>query len=292
MVIKSKKQFLILFFGFLLLPLLSDAATLYFLPENAQYGKGDVFKVEVRLDTKGDSINTCEAKIYFNKNQLEVADVSKGGSLMTLWAKEPLYSNSEGTIALVGGIPGGFKGEGKVISIIFRAIGSGSANVSFQEGSRVLLNDGKGTPAGLAKQDAIFEISSSQSQTSDEWQKEIKKDKTKPEPFEIKIGQDPAIFEGKYFIVFSTTDKQTGVDYYQIKEGDSEWKAGESPYLLENQALKEKISVKAVDKAGNERIEEFSSSKTKLFYLEILAVLIIIFCLIYFLFKKFKFKNS
>ena len=290
---KIKKQFLILFLGFLLFPFLSNATTLYFSPETAEYGKGDIFKVEVRLDTKGDSINTCEAKISFNKNQLEVTDISKGGSLMTLWAKDPFYSDAEGTIILVGGIPSGFKGDGKIISIIFRATESGSANLSFQDDSRALLNDGKGTPAPLVKEDAIFEISSSPTgQSFDEWQKEIEKDKTSPEPFEIKIGQDPAVFEGKYFIVFSTTDKQTGVAYYQIKEGDSEWKAEDSPYPLENQDLKEKILVKAVDKAGNERIEEFSPPKSNLFYLELLSLLIIIFCIIYFLFKKFKSKKS
>ncbi|MCX6224759.1 MAG: cohesin domain-containing protein [Bacteroidia bacterium] len=289
---KLKKQFLILFLSFLLFPFLSNGATLYFSPEKAEYGKGDVFKVDVRLDTAGDSINTCEAKIYFNKNQLEVSDIAEGGSLMTLWAKGPFYSNAEGTVVLVGGVPGGFKGDGKIISIIFRAIGPGSTVVSFQDDSKVLLNDGKGTLAGLIKKDAIFEIFSSKAQPSDEWQKEIEKDKTLPEPFEMKIGQDPTIFEGKYFIVFSAMDKQTGVAYYQIKEGDSEWKTGESPYLLDNQGLKEKILVKAVDKAGNERTEELSPAKSKLFYVGILTFLIITFWLIYFFFKKFKFKNS
>ncbi|TFG35100.1 MAG: hypothetical protein E4H47_02370, partial [Parcubacteria group bacterium] len=287
----QKKQFLILFFSLLLFPLLSNGATLYFSPEKAEYGQGDVFKVEVRLDTKGDSINACEAKIYFDKNQLEIADIAKGGSLTTLWAKDPFYSNIEGTIVLVGGIPGGFKGDGKIISIIFRAVGSGPAGVSFQDGSRVLLNDGKGTPAGLVKEDAIFEISSSKAQPSDEWKKEIEKDKALPESFEIKIGQDPAVYEGRYFIVFSTTDKQTGIAYYQIKEGGSDWKTGESPYLLNDQGLEEKVLVKAVDKAGNERIEEFSASGSSFSYVGLLTLLIIIFWFIYLFFKKFKFKK-
>lgn len=286
-----KKQFLILFFSFLLFPLLSNGATLYFSPEKAEYGQDDVFKVEVRLDTKGDSVNACETKIYFDKNQLEVADIAKGGSLATLWAKDPSYSNTEGTVVLVGGIPGGFKGDGKIVSIIFRAIGSGAANVSFQDGSRVLLNDGKGTLAGLIRKDAIFEISSSNVQSSDEWKKEIEKDKALPESFEIKIGQDPAVYEGKYFIVFSTVDNQTGIDYYQIKEGDSDWKTGESPYLLNDQGLEEKVLVKAVDKAGNERIEEFSPSENKLFYIGLLIFLAIIFWLVYLFFKKFKLKK-
>ena len=34
------------------------------------------------------------------------------------------------------------------------------------------------------------------------------------------------------------------------------WKVGDSPYLLEDQSLKSIIKVRAIDKAGNERIVE------------------------------------
>ncbi|KPJ56320.1 hypothetical protein AMJ49_05145, partial [Parcubacteria bacterium DG_74_2] len=58
-------------------------------------------------------------------------------------------------------------------------------------------------------------------------------------------------------------DKMSGIDRYEILEeprisflGTTKkiWKLGESPYLLEDQSLRSKISVKAIDKAGNERI--------------------------------------
>ena len=124
---------------------------------------------------------------------------------------------------------------------------------------RVLLNDGKGTKAELTTQGASFEIlsklESSLESSKDEWQEEIKKDNIPPEPFNIEISQNPAIFEGKYFITFSTTDKQTGIDHYKIKEGKRDWKIAVSPYVLENQKLTNNIQVKAADKAGNERIE-------------------------------------
>jgi len=79
----------------------------------------------------------------------------------------------------------------------------------------------------------------------------------------FKIQRDPAIFDGKYFIVFYTTDKETGVDYYMVKEGEREWKIAKSPYLLENQNLDEEIKVKAVDRAGNETIATFYPEKIK-----------------------------
>ena len=87
----------------------------------------------------------------------------------------------------------------------------------------------------------------------DEWQEELEKDTIPPEAFEIELYQDPSIFGGKYFIVFSTTDKQTGIDHYEVKEGKRKWQEAESPYLLGDQKLESIIKVKAVDKAGNER---------------------------------------
>ena len=75
------------------------------------------------------------------------------------------------------------------------------------------------------------------------------------------IARDPTIFDGKWFLVFATQDKGLGIDHYEIKEtryrffgSFSRWISAESPYALRDQELKSYILVKAVDKAGNERI--------------------------------------
>ena len=86
-----------------------------------------------------------------------------------------------------------------------------------------------------------------------------------PEEFTPKIGEDKAVFEGKYFLSFATKDGLSGIDHYEVQEvprkltrndAKEEWKVAESPYLLEDQNLVSIIKVKAVDKAGNERIVE------------------------------------
>ena len=83
-----------------------------------------------------------------------------------------------------------------------------------------------------------------------------------PEEFTPKIGQDSSVFEGKYFLSFYTTDKMSGTDHYEISEikdkqqDKDNWKVVKSPYVLEDQTLNSIIKVKAVDKAGNERIAE------------------------------------
>lgn len=78
-------------------------------------------------------------------------------------------------------------------------------------------------------------------------------------------------YQGRLFAVFSTVDKQTGVDHYEVaevptadlglSEGEWKWTRAVSPYLIKDQNLDGVIKVWAIDKAGNERIEEYSAQK-------------------------------
>lgn len=271
-----KKQLFIISLAFFIIPFSSQGAILYFSPETSEHGKGDVFKVDVMADSEGDSINACEAEISFDRNKAEVIDISTGGSILSLWPEAPRYYNDQGRILLTGGMPGGFKGQGKVVSVVFKAIGPGQGFIIFDEGSRILMNDGNGTVAELEKRSASFAVSSAPG-GDDQWGKELSEDKNPPRPFKIKKGSDPAIFEGKYFISFSATDRETGIAYYQVKEGSSDWVTADSPYLLENQDPSQEISVRAVDKAGNERIEKYSRKKNLLYYFELITLAIAFF---------------
>ena len=139
--------------------------------------------------------------------------------------------------------------------------------------------------------DGIYYFSLRQKLLAEDWQKEVSRfrvmiDATPPEEFKPEIGQDPAVFEGKYFIAFFTTDVGTGVDYYEVLEADergyqrgttlkAEWKRAESPYLLEDQSLQSIIKVRAVDKAGNERVAEIIPPY-KITWKEILLGIIIV----------------
>lgn len=338
----------------LLFPAITKAAILYLLPQSQTIYQGDSFVVIVRVDTEGEDINAIEGHLNFPQDKLEIIDTGKGGSVLSLWPKEPFYSNQTGEISFTGGIPGGFQGQGELLSIIFRVlpriVPRESASITFKEDSKVLLHDGKGTPAKLSFLEGNYEIiekpermpvvSSKSHPDQNKWYKnrtlhlhwdlvegaqysfvlsrdplaepdetpdrpegeliwmgdmeykdledgiyyfflrEYAKPKwgpkltframldgTPPEPFEPEIAKDPSMFEGKYFLSFATTDKTSGIDHYEIIEADrrgyqrrttrkAEWKIGESPYLLEDQSLRSIIKVKAVDKAGNEKIAE------------------------------------
>ncbi|MCX6759229.1 MAG: hypothetical protein NT012_01550 [Candidatus Nealsonbacteria bacterium] len=263
--------FTILFFTFSLATP-AFAVKLYLEPSQGEYRPGETFIEEIKIDTEGECINVVEANLSFSQNILKVVDFSTGESILTLWVKTPTIDQNSGTISFIGGIPGEYCGRipgdpgpsnllGKIIfkipGVIVGESKDNMVEVKFLDTSQVLLSDKMGTKAKLTIQGAIFKILSEPGISKDEWQEIIKRDNIPPEPFEIEVHQDHSVFENKYFIVFSTTDKQTGIDYFEVKEGKKDWKKAISPYLLEDQRLESIIKVRAVDKAGNERMVEY-----------------------------------
>jgi len=287
----GSNKFLQIFIGILFsifIPLGARAATLYLLPQSQIIHQGETFLIEVRLDTEGEEINAIEGNINLPLDLLEFIDFSKGESILSLWPKEPIISDN--SLSFIGGAPGGFKGEERIGRIILKGKMEGKGEINFKEGSKVLLNDPLGTPAKLSTFGANFTILAEKLEAPrDQWLQELEKDKIPPEPFEIKIGKSPEVFEGKYFIAFSTIDKQTGIDHYEIKEGKRDWKRGESPYLLVDQSLRNKILVKALDKAGNERMAEIIPPY-KVTWKDVLVIILILIGagVIYWIIRKIK----
>jgi len=274
------------------MPARGEAAVLYFSPAEETFYKNDIFVVELGLDTQDDEINAVELDLKIPTDFLEFVELGKGDSILTFWASEPFYNQSQNSLYFIGGIPGGFKGNGKLLTLALRAKTEGQAQLFFQDNSKVLLNDGQGTLANLGKETANFTIlAQSREVPKNEWQEILKGDPLPPLSFEIKIGKDASVFEGKYFIAFSAEDFGSGIERYEIKEGAGDWKAGKSPYLLEDQSLSGKILVKAIDKAGNERIEEIMPARKLSSYwivLVILGLLIVGWLIIRFLRPKSK----
>jgi len=330
--VKIHKKFLILFsvlFSFYLaLPSWAGAAKLYLEPSSLEVSAGETFMVDIKIDSEGECINAVETGLIFPKDILEYVDFSKGKSILSLWAKEPTFSviscnepnvscdlSAEasakvGLVEFSGGIPNGYCGRipgdpgpsNLLGQIIFRVPGMAvrelnneqlSGEIKFTDNSQVLLNDGLGTSAKLTTQGAVFHLVSKSEPAKDEWKEKLTQDKTPPEAFEIQVLQDPNIFEGKYFIIFQTTDKQTGISHYEVKEEKRDWQKAESPYLLEDQSLRSIIKVKAVDKAGNERIAEYTPPRvTKRITKETLIIIgLVILLVISLIIKKYLFKN-
>src|SRR3989338_8837245 len=105
-------------------------------------------------------MNAASGVISFSSDKLEVASLSKTGSIFSLWVQEPSFSNSAGTVNFEGiALNPGFTGaSGKLISINFKVKSVGDAPLTFSSGS-VLANDGKGTNILANLGSGLFSVS-------------------------------------------------------------------------------------------------------------------------------------
>jgi hypothetical protein len=150
-------------FVFLFLGIAKEAkaaqASFYVLPESGEYEVGKRFSVSVFIDSDGAAINASQAVIYFPADKLKVVEISKAGSIFTLWPEEVVFSNSEGKITFAGGLPSpGYTGEkGKIFTIIFQGKAAGEAKVYFRD-EAILANDARGTNIFGSSRGGIYKI--------------------------------------------------------------------------------------------------------------------------------------
>jgi hypothetical protein len=136
----------------------AEAATMSLSPGTGVYNSNSTFTVRVNVNSSGSSINAAEGTLSYNPKELSVVSVSRTSSIFNLWVTEPSFSNSAGTISFSGGLPSGYTGSaGNIMSVTFRAVGSGPAKVNFSSGS-VLANDGKGTNVLTSMNGGTFTI--------------------------------------------------------------------------------------------------------------------------------------
>jgi hypothetical protein len=287
-----------------IIPVTVKAATFYLDPAQKTIGPDQVIEVKVKVGvSSAECINAAQVSIDFPSDILELKDFNSGESFLSLWVQKPDQSsmakiNSEGKIVFSGGIPGGYcgiipgdPGESNVVgSLIFvpkKPVVFHKAKIDFDSETQAFLNDGDGTAVPINTQGTVLTIDEKIVSTTDIWAEQISADKTPPEPFVIEIDNSPRVAGGKYFAVFSTVDKQTGIDHYEVLETKAEnllekkqssfeqfirkiwpikeplppvWVKADSPYVLNDQSLQSVIKIKAVDRAGNERIVEYDNA--------------------------------
>jgi hypothetical protein len=266
-----------------LLPTSVSAATLSIDPDTLTVGPGDTFVATIRLETLPDEcVNAASVELLYPVDWMNASAVSKGESLLTLWPDEPVVDREHGRVFFSGGIPAGYCGRvqgdpGKtnilakiIFSIPGNMIGGKVATgeiplvIFFASSTSVLLNDGFGTPAPLSLKNAEYQRLLTSQGMKNEWLDIVHTDSTPPDLFTIAVEHNANAFDGKYFIVFSAVDKQSGIHHYEVMEDDpvnlgflygkkvkSSFVAATSPYVLTDQTLQSRIIVRAYDHAGN-----------------------------------------
>lgn len=128
----------------------ADAAQLLLYPDPLEIPEGSTGILEVRLDTEGQTINAAEAVFSFPAGSLIIHEVLEGGSVLPLWPERPFLGVD--SVKISGGAPAGFSGSGifaRMVVSFQQGTLQRTATISFDEQSRVLLNDGFGTAASL-----------------------------------------------------------------------------------------------------------------------------------------------
>ena len=330
-----KRSLLTLFFSFIFFGIFTHtyAATLYLDPNQSELNRGDSIKISVRLDTAdSECVNAIDGVISYSEN-IQPVDISRGNSIFSMWVEEPIINKENRTITFAGGIPNGYCGRipgdprltNNIVDLVFQSPGmqvgsSESGNevsIDFAPNTVVYLNDGFGTIASTSFLGAKITLSREVgSEIINPWQDIVQNDVIYPEKFSISLERTTNAFSNDYFITFNTTDKQSGIDHYEVIEEaldsknvfqwgavNAPWVEAKSPYVLSDQSLNSTIRVRAIDKAGNEYIAVYipeasqrTLSKQKMIFIGISVMagtVLFALCVVLFIFlRKRKRKNK
>lgn len=248
-------------------PMLAHGASIYVTPGEGTYGVGDTFVAEVRILTDAECVNAADLEIVYPKEYMRAVDFSKGSSILTLWVREPVLNHEQGIVSFAGGIPGGYcgrvQGDPSLSNILgriaFTVVGvSDKADVLISNNARLYAHDGLGTEIVPERAVASFVLLPEPQLPENEWIAEVQEDTIPPEAFTVEVHSTRGIFSGRYYLVFSTTDKQSGLDHFELYERGA-WRTITSPHALRFKSLDD-IRVRAIDKAGNERLGAYDAA--------------------------------
>ena len=230
-------------------PLTIRAASISLYGDSLTVKQGTEIVLDVALSAD-EPIDTLGGHIHFDSNVLTFKEARDANSLVNFWIEKPSLLKT-GDIVFSGMTPGGLTGiDRQLFSMVFIANTDGSIPVDFRDGE-VFYNDGTGVGhtlsfAGLS----LHKKEGGGSSVAGD-------DREPPESFTAFLARDPSMFEGKYFLAFATQDKGSGIDHYEVREGNfGFFTSTKSPYVLRDQNLNQSLFIKAIDKVGNERLVE------------------------------------
>lgn len=286
---KAYRKFFItiIFLGGIIFPQLSFAGEVVLGANKNNFLKGESFLLTVNVDQSGESLNAIEGTLVFPTETLELQEIRDGNTAVNFWLKRPVAVG--GSVEFSGITPGGFsQSKNLLFTLVFIAKRAGSGNVLVQN-VQLLKNDGSGGTALATTKPFSFSISS---QGSTKQSVSALEDAEIPENFTPQIARDENLYNGQYFVVFSTQDKISGIDHYEIKEGSwGKFLTATSPYVLHDQTLTKKIYIKAIDFKGNERLVVLPATHNLLYQPMSILVIILVLLGLIIVFKKWQKKS-
>ena len=282
----KKNIFKIIIFCYLLMFFASyaNASTISFVAPNDSLGVGDEFLLPLMLDAGNNDLNAISGDIIFSDDTLAITNIITANSAVTLWVEQPKISGN--SVVFSGVMPGGYKNvidpvtKGNNPGILFilsvKVVGSGTGKIFFNE-VHSYINDGKATETETTTIPFVIDLAKFGNKLNINLD-----DHNSPLAFIPIITSSPDVYGGKNVVVFSTTDKETGIDHYEVSEGNNDWVRAESPYLLSDQSLYSLVRVKAVDQAGNYRIGSVGKNSSIAIFIILIPFIILTLLLLIF----------
>lgn len=244
----------ILLLSFVVAPSVRAAgASLYLSPASGSFFVGSTFDVSVFVNTGKENVNAVEVNLKFDPKKLQIASPTAGKSFIEVWVSQPTYSNTEGTMSFMGGVPspGINTSAGLVSTVTFRAISPGETSILFLDSSKVLRNDPDGTNILTSKGRGVYtllipppegpKIFSSTHPDQNKWHKNNNptfswEKEEGVSDFSYSFDQDPAGVsdnesEGSFNSV-SFSNVKDGIWYFHVKAKKAGVWGGTSHYLV------------------------------------------------------------
>ena len=125
---------------------LEEAKVEFVIPDKQQYKIGEIFPIDLDINSNGVSINAVQADIAFDTDKVEIVKLSLEESFAQIFIQKEI-NNESGYLRITGGLPSpGYKGDkGHFATVYFQSKKAGIFDIQFLPSSLVLENDGNGT---------------------------------------------------------------------------------------------------------------------------------------------------
>lgn len=245
-----------------------------------------------------ESMNAFMYNVSFDPEQIEYYGFESLGSISPIWVEMPKAVGE--SIHFSGIFPRGMKGvinpetttfeDPILVTLLFKPKIIGKTIISL--GAAVIYkDDGAGSPVLMPSEKVNITIVPKDPLVSEENKNIYDYDKNPPLDFIASIIQESNINNSKYSLIFNTTDLESGINHYEVKEGSSNFAQAESPYLIKDQSLTQGIIVRAYDNAGNFKesvVKVTSESNFSWLYLVLIGLAVLIIRVIQMIIKKEK----
>jgi len=205
--------------------------------------------VEVRLDSGGAALNAIEGVVGFTgegADDVSSVIIETGGSALAFWPQPPVFSEEEKVVRFTGGTIGNLPSDGLLFRMRIFSKQANTLSLSWIGGA-AYKNDGLGTREAISSRS--LSISVAQSTLNKTNQSSV--DSAPPVFDYVEVSKDTDTFDGKYFVSFKASDAISGIDRYEVVEGQIKTINNDGVYVLQDQDRKSKVVVIAYDKAGN-----------------------------------------